>query len=305
MIDSVSEWSARVRIPSRVPSKISFGDVVRRWDKIRRVLNNTYLCLEQPADALSLSAELVRLGLTAQDSTKGSALQLLKRTSCALKCVNLSDLSPQSLWAFWVNVFHALLLHARILGGLPQGLRQTIAFYNRYSYVVVGHVVSLVEIEHCILRCNLTRPHMQVRRHFLKVRKRSVEELEWRPCVNAPKCAAEVFECRADWRLNLVLSAGSLSSSNALPIFEDCSQEAFDAVIARCMQCTLARAGKVGQAAVELPNILHRYRDDAPAGRPRDTTQIRWACALFPGKQLKLTYLRRYDWTMHLELYAL
>lgn len=276
-----------------------------RWDNNRLVLNNYCTCLSWPDDALALSAGLAQLALSAQDSANLLALQTLNRQSCALKCVDLRTLSPQTIWTFWVNIFHALLVHARIVGGLSQGIFQTIDFYNRYSYVVAGHVFSLVEIEHCILRSRLSKPHLHLQRFALKVWKRSTEQLEWRPCLGAPRCPREAFECRPDWRLNLVLSGGSLSTSNAFPIFQSCSKEEFEAVMARSVECSLARAGKVGQAVVELPHMLYRYRDDAPAGEPRDTTELRWARVLFPGRQLKVSYLRRFYWAMHPELYAL
>lgn len=145
----------------------------------------------------------------------------------------------------------------------------------------------------------------------MSVWKRSEEQLEQRPCLGAPKCPAKAFQCRPDWRLNLVLSAGNLGSNNALPIFHSSNQLEFDALVARCMERTLALAGKVGQSGAELPYTLYRYRDDAPidARNPTDTTEMRWSRALFPQDDYlvlrKISYCTKYNWTMYPELHAL
>ena len=59
--------------------------------------------------------------------------------------------------AFWVNVYNALALHGVVRLGLTRSVWQVWNFYGRVSYRVGGHVLSLDEIEHGILRANARR----------------------------------------------------------------------------------------------------------------------------------------------------
>ena len=58
---------------------------------------------------------------------------------------------------FWLNLYHALLQHALLLLGPPSS-SQWATFHSQVCYELFGTVFSLVEIEHCCLRGNLSRP---------------------------------------------------------------------------------------------------------------------------------------------------
>lgn len=308
--DIAVQWAAEMQALTScvrsVPRHVFFGKHATRWDEKRMVLNNTCLCLEPRNDALALSAELLRLALSAQDADESDELLRLNRASCDLKCADLSRLSVQDIWGFWVNVFHTLLLHARIICGLPQKLSLITALANRMCYVVAGHVFSLTEIEHCVLRCGMSRPHLAWQRTSmsLKVWKRSDEYLEERPILAAPACEAAAFRCRPDWRLNLVLSVGNFSCGDTLPVFESCGAAEFNALVCNIMECTLFCAGSLGESAAELPPTLKRYRDDAPrTGNTSERSLSSWTHALFPGQSLRVAYPRRYDWRLRPHLF--
>jgi Protein of unknown function, DUF547 len=59
--------------------------------------------------------------------------------------------------AFWLNVYNALVLHAVIARRALGGVRALGDFFSASQYMVGGHVFSLDEIEHGLLRVNAPR----------------------------------------------------------------------------------------------------------------------------------------------------
>ncbi len=59
--------------------------------------------------------------------------------------------------AFWLNVYNALVLHAVIARRALGGVRTVGDFFAGSQYMVGGHVFSLDEIEHGLLRVNAPR----------------------------------------------------------------------------------------------------------------------------------------------------
>ena len=70
-----------------------------------------------------------------------------------LKQINLDDIDFDSTEAlcFFVNVYHVLLLHARLVLETPNKATWA-AYYNRACYEIGDDVFSLAEIEHCVIR---------------------------------------------------------------------------------------------------------------------------------------------------------
>jgi len=59
--------------------------------------------------------------------------------------------------AFWLNVYNALVLHAVVARRALAGVRAVGDFFTASQYMVGGHVFSLDEIEHGLLRMNAPR----------------------------------------------------------------------------------------------------------------------------------------------------
>ena len=59
--------------------------------------------------------------------------------------------------AFWLNVYNALVLHAVIARRAFAGVRKVADFFTASQYMLGGHVFSLDEIEHGLLRINAPR----------------------------------------------------------------------------------------------------------------------------------------------------
>eukprot|EP00931_Biecheleriopsis_adriatica_P063261 TRINITY_DN38269_c0_g1_i1.p1 TRINITY_DN38269_c0_g1~~TRINITY_DN38269_c0_g1_i1.p1 ORF type:complete len:962 (-),score=150.96 TRINITY_DN38269_c0_g1_i1:19-2904(-) len=297
------QWIASLRT-SGSPSQAStpWRDRLRRWPVSRLVCNDSELCLETAKDPLGVSAQLLQMAVSAQGASQDSELvRQLNSLSCVLKGLDLSDLDPQDLWGFWVNAYHTLLIHACIQFGTPKHVRQLLGFYNNCSYVISGHIFSLAEIEHCVLRCHMPRASARLLQLLVRVWKRSDQELEERPSLRAPACLPAAFRARPDWRLNLCLSAGNTASSSRLPVFQRMPEAEFDALIMRAMERTLRDAGKMNARPLQLPYVLYRFRADAP-GPSSDSHERRWAAVLAPflGKDFdgRIAYRTAYKWMM-------
>ncbi len=60
--------------------------------------------------------------------------------------------------AFWINVYNALVLHGIVRLGVRTSVRRVWNFFGRVRYRVGGHVLSLDDVEHGVLRDNRRRP---------------------------------------------------------------------------------------------------------------------------------------------------
>jgi len=285
----VDRWALHIQQSAKqhVDVPRSWLGVPPCWETHRCVLNNARLCCLMSSSAASenpvtLSASLLREVLAAQGSA--DAVQIFGLKTSALRAVCLDGCTRQEIWSFWVNIYHCLLLHAREARGIPSGLRQVVHFYNTSSYIIAGHAFSLTEVEHHILRRLSSKPVLRPAVFLLRIRERSEEELERRPRLPAPFSPAGAYACRPDWRLNLVLCAGTLGSSDRVPIFERSNEESFDRLVDAAVERTLCVLGQntngvsivsgsnvavappasPAPVSVELPYTLFRYYGDAP-----------------------------------------
>ena len=88
------------------------------------------------------------------DSREFAALRAAARALAAFDC---AALGIGLRLAFWLNVYNALVLHAVVARRAAAGVRALGDFFSDSRYVVGGHVFSLDEIEHGLLRVNAPR----------------------------------------------------------------------------------------------------------------------------------------------------
>ncbi|RXH70428.1 hypothetical protein DVH24_007684 [Malus domestica] len=73
--------------------------------------------------------------------------------------VNLFELSKDERLAFFLNLYNAMVIHAVIRVGRPQGVIERRSFFSDFQYLVGGHPYSLSSIENGILRNNRRPPY--------------------------------------------------------------------------------------------------------------------------------------------------
>ncbi|KAK9117936.1 hypothetical protein Scep_016029 [Stephania cephalantha] len=76
-----------------------------------------------------------------------------------LQRVNLLSLSGNEKLAFFINLYNAMIIHAVIRLGCPEGMIDRRNFFGEFQYVVGGQPYSLTAIKNGILRSNQRQPY--------------------------------------------------------------------------------------------------------------------------------------------------
>ena len=76
------------------------------------------------------------------------------KATAQLQRVELSGLSREDTIAFFINIYNALVIHAKVARGHPTNLWQRYKFFNYTSYTIGGYMYSLQDIENGVLRAN-------------------------------------------------------------------------------------------------------------------------------------------------------
>ncbi|XP_022726447.1 uncharacterized protein LOC111282574 [Durio zibethinus] len=80
-----------------------------------------------------------------------------------LQRINLQLLTPEERLAFFLNLYNAMVIHAVINIGHPEGILDRRAFFCDFQYVIGGYPYSLSNIENGILRNNRKSPYSLIR----------------------------------------------------------------------------------------------------------------------------------------------
>ncbi|XP_027912649.1 uncharacterized protein LOC114172257 isoform X1 [Vigna unguiculata] len=67
-----------------------------------------------------------------------------------LERVNISHMEHDGQIAFWINVHNALVMHAYLAYGIPQGSLKRLALFHKAAYNIGGHIISANAIEQAI-----------------------------------------------------------------------------------------------------------------------------------------------------------
>jgi len=130
----------------------------RRWRPVKRIVLNDRLLLNvheasrvAPVDSAVAENLLQSVVSFKAAPALDDSVAFLNET-CMLKAVNFESWSQFDLLAFWINVYHCLLLHGRLVLGTPKSRGELARFYSRVSYLVGTKPLSLKEIERYLLR---------------------------------------------------------------------------------------------------------------------------------------------------------
>ncbi|KAL9241713.1 hypothetical protein vseg_015791 [Gypsophila vaccaria] len=80
-----------------------------------------------------------------------------------LQRVDLHELSPDEKLAFFLNLYNAMVIHAIIRKGYPEGMIERKSFVSEFQYVVGGNSYSLSAVKNGILRNNRRAPYALVK----------------------------------------------------------------------------------------------------------------------------------------------
>lgn len=123
--------------------------------------------------------------------------------AAALKEADAHSLNEEEKCAFFVNVYHIMIMHSYIILGPPVSGPEWVSYFNNIAYQCSDDIFSLAELEHNIIRAKMSYPSNFLSRFVL------------------PKSQYHFALVRPDFRLNFALNPGSLSMpTSAVPVYK-------------------------------------------------------------------------------------
>lgn len=94
------------------------------------------------------------LFLSNADSNKSNAFQWVKFMDeiSWLQTINVSKLTENERVAFFLNLYHVMVLHGSLVVGPPPAWNYWNAFFNNITYLFGYEIISIADIDHNILR---------------------------------------------------------------------------------------------------------------------------------------------------------
>jgi Protein of unknown function, DUF547 len=179
------------------------------WDcQKRRILNCRKFSFQTKRSMTSQET----LGLAERALSRVMALQpkgpddsdLCEFLDCAsaLKDADAYVLNEEERLAFFLNVYHIFIMHAYIVLSPPDSSLKWINYFNTITYQVSDDIFSLAELEHNVIRAEMSNPSQFLSRFVL------------------PKSHYLFASSKPDFRINFALNPGSLSMpSSRVPLY--------------------------------------------------------------------------------------
>ncbi|CAB9531330.1 Protein of unknown function, DUF547 [Seminavis robusta] len=222
------------------------------WDfKHRRVLNCrrfSFRAREKASrqDPLSLAEDALHKALDPRNESDDDILVSFLDSAAKLKEANVHGLGEEERLAFFLNVYHTMVMHAYLVLGTPASSFQWISYFNSISYQCSDDIFSLAELEHCILRSPMSYPTQFLSRFAI------------------PKSSYSFALTRSDYRINFGLNCGSMSNPKCVPVFKVSSLNQQLNDVSRLYLAAAVKVKKRSNRDVEvlLPRICLWFADD-------------------------------------------
>eukprot|EP00004_Rigifila_ramosa_P014389 TRINITY_DN3271_c0_g1_i1.p1 TRINITY_DN3271_c0_g1~~TRINITY_DN3271_c0_g1_i1.p1 ORF type:complete len:1134 (-),score=258.53 TRINITY_DN3271_c0_g1_i1:27-2993(-) len=147
-------------------------------------------------------------GSLLDDVTFAPRFLVFAKLSSELQCIGLLGMLHKEAMSFFLNLYHIMVMHALMQFGAP-GLPKTNGFFRRCAYEIGGHVLTIAEVEHAILRAPLHRPKVA---GFLGLKARVIDSQvpQFKPSDPRTRLSLVI----GDPALNFVLNNGCKSAGN-------------------------------------------------------------------------------------------
>jgi len=119
-----------------------------------------------------------------------------------LQTMNISSLNEIEKTAFFLNLYHIMVIHGSLVIGSPPAWNHWNAFFNNICYLFSYEIISISDIEHNILRASMCRP----------------SSLSIIPVPNNRFPGLSITQ--RDFRLNFCINNGSKSMPSMIPIYK-------------------------------------------------------------------------------------
>jgi hypothetical protein len=160
-----------------------------------------------------------------------------------LQVLEISHLTERERAAFFLNLYHLMVLHASLINGPPQSWASWQAFFNT-SYLLSFDIVSILEVEHNLIRGAMSRPSPLLSKIGA-------------PNTNFPGMALT----QRDFRLNFCINNSSHSLPATVPIYKvDTLDRVLDEYTSRMLAETVEI--DVQRRTVTLPKVCSWFPGD-------------------------------------------
>lgn len=157
-----------------------------------------------PEETLELAERALTNALALQPTGANDlALRAFLDSVAALKEADAHSLNDEEKCAFFLNIYHIMIMHSFIILGPPSSGSEWISYFNNIAYQCSDDIFSLAELEHNIIRAEMCYPSNFLSRFVL------------------PKSQYHFALVKPDFRLNFCLNSGSLSMPTpVVPIYK-------------------------------------------------------------------------------------
>mmetsp|Transcript_20658 Transcript_20658/g.65373 ORF Transcript_20658/g.65373 Transcript_20658/m.65373 type:complete len:509 (+) Transcript_20658:251-1777(+) len=201
------------------------------------------------------------------------------------KVANLSD--PQKI-SFFINIYNLAVVHAYAQVGIPRTDFQRLNFFDKVTYTIAGHEMSLNDIENGILRANRVAPY-HVNKQF--------EEGD-------PRITWQLKRCEP--RIHFALNCGARSCPPVKYITVEGMQEELDLAAGAFMEGEENLKIEEDKRTIHVNTFMKWYKEDfGTTGREvaaycskyaRGEKKEKLGRMLGTDGEIKLRYIK-YDWT--------
>ena len=221
--------------------------------KHRRILNCgsfSFYSSESLLSPFATVAHALRLALTMNDEEGDlSSRHRFFSAAAAMKDVSVDGYSEDERLCFFLNLYHLVVMHAFLVLGPPGSSLKWISYFNNIAYQVGDDIFSLTELEHNIIRANMSSPANFFSRFVL------------------PNSKYPVALRKSDFRVNFALNCGSLSNPSVVPIYEVETleaqlQEASRLYLKSVLVTRKRSGGREDTVTIQLPRVCQWYGDD-------------------------------------------
>ena len=132
----------------------------------RRILNCRQFSfggLDQRLDPSALVGEALRCALSpTEEDSEDENLRAFWDSASALKNVDVNQLNEKERMAFFLNLYHVMIMHTFLVLGTPGSTLKWIACFNTIAYQCSDDIFTLSELQHCIIRSAINYPYQIV-----------------------------------------------------------------------------------------------------------------------------------------------
>mmetsp|Transcript_10318 Transcript_10318/g.29006 ORF Transcript_10318/g.29006 Transcript_10318/m.29006 type:complete len:1103 (+) Transcript_10318:44-3352(+) len=194
---------------------------------------------------LTLVQSVLSKALRLPHGLKKSVLDDFLDSTAELKNANLAGLSEKERCAFYINLYHVMVIHGQLVFGPPTSTFGSNSFVNHFSmvaYEIGDDMCTLSELEHNIIRAPMNSPSQFASRFVL------------------PKSVYKHALKKADCRINFALNCGSISNPEYVQVFTAENLD-YELDIAMRDYLVTAKVSSNGKT-ITLPKICQWYSSD-------------------------------------------